>query len=110
MLVRNVHKISIDDAFRNEKKRYTFEVNHLFIAKYHKGIKFYVDRLRNGATAGVRGKTDVQFWNPASDRYEYINDGNENLLDYRTAKVGELEGGEISIATVVFLPRHTRTF
>lgn len=104
MYIRNyVCQVSIKDAFHDKEGRYIFEINEPFIAKYQKGIKFYVDRLRGGATAGVRGKTDVQFWNPEAGVYEYITEVNENKLDYARAQIGDLEGGEINIAMASFL-------
>lgn len=101
--VEDVRQVSIKDAFRDKGGRYIFEINEPFIAKYQKGIKFYVDRLRGGATAGVRGKTDVQFWNPEASVYEYVTEVNENKLDYTKAKIGDLEDGEINIAMASFL-------
>jgi phosphomannomutase len=103
LVVRNVYEISIREAFYNKRRSYSFEINESFIDKYQKGIKYYVDRLRGGATAGVRGKTDVEFRNPESGAYEYISGTNETKLDYKDAKVGDLEGGEINIAMTAFL-------
>jgi len=102
-IIKDVHQVSIKDAFHDKEGSYIFDINELFIDKYQKGIKFYVDRLRGGATAGVRGKTDVQFWNPEASVYEYITEVNENKLDYRKAKIGDLETGEINIAMASFL-------
>ncbi len=101
--ITDANKFSIKDAFINKDEGYIFEINEIFIKKYLDCIKFYVDRLKGGATAGVRGKTDVRFWNPESKEYEYINELNENLLNYKKAQPGDLEGGEINIVTSAFL-------
>ncbi len=104
MYTRNyVCQASVKDAFHDKEGRYIFEINEPFIGKYQKGIKFYVDRLRGGATAGVRGKTAVQFWNPEAGVYEYITEVNENRLDYARTQIGDLEGGEINVAMASFL-------
>lgn len=103
MLVRDASKTSIRDALDDKEECYRFEINQAFITKYSTGIKFYLDRLRGGATAGVRGKTDVQFWNPQTGVYEYITFANENALDYTRAKTGDMENGEINIAMASFL-------
>jgi len=103
VLVKNVNEFSVKDAFNDKNSYYNFEVNSIFINKYSKSIGYYVNRLRAGATAGVRGKTDVKFRNPETGVYEYITSDNENKLDYKDAEVGDLEGGEINIASAVFL-------
>lgn len=101
--ITDSNKFSIKDAFNNKDRGFIFEINETFIKKYSYCIKFYVDRLRGGATAGVRGKTDVKFWNSKSKEYEYITELNENLLDYNKAQLGDIEGGEINIVTAAFL-------
>lgn len=103
LIIKNVNEISIKDAFYDNKQPYSFEINEHFINKYRKCIEYYVNRLRGGATAGVRGKTDVQFRNPETDDYEYISGVNETKLNYKDAQVGDIEGGEINIVSAAFL-------
>jgi len=103
IVVEDINITSLKDALENKEESYLFELNESFINKYSKGIKFYVDRLRSGATAGVRGKTDIKFRNPESGEYEYISGSNEIKLNYNDTLVGNPEGGEINIATAVFL-------
>ncbi len=103
MLIKNANKFSVKDAFNDKKASYNFEVNSIFINKYNKSISYYVNRLRAGATAGVRGKTDVKFRNVETNLYEYVTSDNENKLDYKDAEVGDLEGGEINIVSAAFL-------
>ena len=103
LIVKDSNETLLKDAFLDKQGSYSFEINKLFITKYQKCIEYYVNRLRAGATAGVRGKTDVKFRNPETDVYEYATGENENKLNYKDAEVGDLEGGEINIVSAAFL-------
>ena len=103
LIVQDSNETLLKDAFLDKQGSYSFEINKLFITKYQKCIEYYVNRLRAGATAGVRGKTDVKFRNPETDVYEYATGENENKLNYKDAEVGNLEGGEINIVSAAFL-------
>jgi phosphomannomutase len=74
--VNDINATSLKDAFLDKKKPFCFEIKDILTIKNYKdSIDFYVGRLRAGATAGVRGKIDIN----------------------------DFEKGEVSIAMAAFL-------